>query len=122
LIEPNLNEGDKRHILVTHDESVFYANDSKKHSGDLAGLSLHISDFLTEVDSRLKFEQDEACITIKPDVNRNSWWKAEDLITQVIIPIFEKLHPGKIGIFAFDNVISYAAYLKDALIASKINL
>ena len=31
LIEPNLNKGDKRHILVTHDESVFYANDSKKN-------------------------------------------------------------------------------------------
>jgi hypothetical protein len=30
LIELVLNEGDKRHILVTHDESVFYANDGKK--------------------------------------------------------------------------------------------
>ncbi len=30
LIEPILNESDKRHILITHDELVFYANDSKK--------------------------------------------------------------------------------------------
>ena len=30
LIEPNLNKGNKRHILIIYDESVFYANDSKK--------------------------------------------------------------------------------------------
>jgi hypothetical protein len=94
LIEPNLNEGDKRHILVTHDESVFYANDGKKTFwGPIGhqplrkkgtGLSLHVSDFLTEVDGRLKFEQDEACVTMKPGVNRDGWWKTEDLIAQVI--------------------------------------
>ena len=39
LIEPNLNEGDKRHILVTHDKSVFYANDGKKLFGDLLDIS-----------------------------------------------------------------------------------
>jgi hypothetical protein len=94
LIKPNLNEGDKRYILVTHDESVFYANDGKKTFwGPMghqplrkkgAGLSLHVSDLLTEVDGRLKFEQDEACVTMKPGVNRDGWWKTEDLITQVM--------------------------------------
>ena len=98
LIEPNLNEGNKRHILVTHDESVFYANDGKKTFwGPVghqplrkkgAGLSLHVSDFLTEVDGRLKFEQDEACVTMKPGVNRDGWWKTEDLIAQVIFLLF----------------------------------
>ncbi|RIA94839.1 hypothetical protein C1645_758920 [Glomus cerebriforme] len=118
LIESNLNENDKRHILVTHDESVFYANDGKKtfwrpigyqslHKKG-AGLSLHISDFLTEVDDQLKFEQEEACITMKPVVNS--------------IPIFEKLHSVEIDVFAFNNAISYAAYAEDALIASKMNL
>ena len=29
LIEPILNKGDKRHILITHDKLVFYANDGK---------------------------------------------------------------------------------------------
>jgi len=66
LIELILNEGNKRHILITHDESVFYANDSKKtfwkpvghqpfHKKG-AGLSLHVSNFLTEIDGQLKFE------------------------------------------------------------------
>ena len=72
MIEPQLNPNEKKHILVTHDESVFYANDGKKtywgpknhaplrKKGN--GLSLHISDFLTEIDGRLKFEDKEACI------------------------------------------------------------
>jgi len=30
LIEFNLNKSNKRHILVIHDELIFYANDSKK--------------------------------------------------------------------------------------------
>ena len=42
LIEPNLNEGNKRHILVTHDESVFYANDRKKPFGNLLDISLFV--------------------------------------------------------------------------------
>jgi hypothetical protein len=95
LIEPVLNEGEKRHILVTHDESIFYANDGKKTFwGPIGhqplrkkgvGLSLHVSDFLTEVDGRLKFEQDEACVVMKPGANRDGWWKTEDLIMQVNI-------------------------------------
>ena len=66
LIEPILNESDKRHILVTHDESVFYANDGKKTFWEPTGhqplrkkgadLSLHVSDFLIEIDGQLKFE------------------------------------------------------------------
>ncbi|RIA81219.1 hypothetical protein C1645_790875 [Glomus cerebriforme] len=64
LIEPNLNEDDKRHILITYDESI----------------------------------------------------------TEKAIPIFEKLHPDKISIFAFDNITSHTIYAKDALIVSKMNL
>ncbi|CAH1771368.1 5167_t:CDS:2, partial [Entrophospora sp. SA101] len=29
IIEPSLNPGERRHILVTHDESIFYSNDGK---------------------------------------------------------------------------------------------
>jgi hypothetical protein len=47
------------------------------------GLSLHVSDFLTEVDGRLKFEEEEACVIMKPGVNRDGWWKTDDLIKQV---------------------------------------
>src|SRR5438128_608489 len=88
LEEPVLGVDKKRHILITHDESVFYANDGKKTFwGPVrhqllrkkgAGLSLHVSDFLTEIDRRLKFENEEACVMMKPGINRDGWWKMED--------------------------------------------
>ena len=94
LEEPILDVNEKRHILITHDESVFYANNGKKTFwGPVghqplrkkgAGLSLHVSDFLTEIDGRLKFEEEEACIMMKPGINRDGWWKTDDLTKQVI--------------------------------------
>ena len=39
LEEPILDVNEKRHILVTHDESVFYANDGKKTFWGPAGIS-----------------------------------------------------------------------------------
>jgi len=93
LEEPVLDVNEKRHILITHDESIFYANDRKKtYWGPVghqplrkkeAGLSLHVSDFLTEVDGHLKFEEEEACVMMKLGINRNGWWKTDDLIKQV---------------------------------------
>lgn len=65
----------------------------KKLFGDLldtlwkkgAGLSLHVSDFLTEVDRCLKTEEKEACVIMKLRINHDGWWKTDDLIKQVIL-------------------------------------
>jgi hypothetical protein len=43
----------------------------------------HVNDFLTEIDGRLKFEGEEACITMKPGANREGWWTSEHLVKQV---------------------------------------
>jgi len=79
--------------LVTHDKSVFYVNDGKKtywnpknhallkKKGN--GLSLHISDFLTEIDGHLKYEDNEACVIMKSGNHYDGWWKNEDLVKQV---------------------------------------
>src|SRR5436305_9994781 len=47
------------------------------------------------------------------------------LIIKVItkaIPIFEHLHPGCVGIFAFDSSSGHSVYASDALFAHKMNL
>jgi hypothetical protein len=49
------------------------------------GLSLHVSDFLTEVGGRLKFEDEVACVMMKPGVNRDGWWTSEELVKQVVL-------------------------------------
>ncbi|CAJ0631354.1 1663_t:CDS:2, partial [Entrophospora sp. SA101] len=46
------------------------------------GLSLHVSDFLTEIDGRLKFEGEEAYITMKPGANCEGWWTSKHLVKQ----------------------------------------
>ncbi|CAG8751852.1 782_t:CDS:1, partial [Rhizophagus irregularis] len=38
------------------------------------------------------------------------------------IPIFEALYPDCIAMFAFDNSSNHAAFSKDALVASRMNL
>ena len=50
-----------------------------------AGLSIHVSDFLTEIDGILRFENEEACVIMKPGVNRDGWWTSELLVKQVRI-------------------------------------
>jgi hypothetical protein len=97
LNEPILAPEKKKHILVVHDESIFYANDGKKtYWGPKdnvplrkkgMGLSLHVSDFLTEARGRLKFGEDEACVIMKPGVSRDGWWTSKNLIEQVFFLI-----------------------------------
>ena len=57
--------------------------------------------------------------------NNDGWWKAEDLVNQVIeyaIPIFEAYFSECQALFAFDNVSSHAAFSPNALIAKYMNL
>ncbi len=37
------------------------------------GLSFHISDFLTEINGHLKYENNKACVIMKSSNNRNRW-------------------------------------------------
>ncbi|KAF5186994.1 Dde family endonuclease [Thalictrum thalictroides] len=144
-VDPILKPGKKLHVLVTHDESIFFTNDGKKFlwhkHGDMPfyvkghGCSLHVSDFLTETFGRLKLPVDatvteerdltrEACVIIKPGGNVDNW-KLKDLIQQMTkkaIPIFETLHPGATAVFAFDQSTAHTAYASDALLVSKMNL
>src|SRR6266540_2049834 len=50
---------------------------------------------------------------------------AEHLLEQIeykAIPIFEVLYPDCVAVFAFDNSSNHAAFSKDALVASQMNL
>ncbi|KIJ31064.1 hypothetical protein M422DRAFT_90429, partial [Sphaerobolus stellatus SS14] len=125
-----------RIILVTHDESTFYANDRRKtawtHSSDKAvpqpkgeGQSLMISDFLTSEWGRLVDgdEPREARIIFKAGKNRDGYFASEDLLKQVdkAIDIFEGKTKGRaIGLFLFDNAPSHQRRAPDALSARKM--
>ncbi|RIA94949.1 hypothetical protein C1645_758736 [Glomus cerebriforme] len=67
-----------------------------------------------------KSSNDDIIVLIESNLNESD--KRNILITKKAIPIFEKLHPSEISVFAFDNATSHTTYTKNTLIASKINL
>jgi len=99
VIWPNLQNGEKPLIFVTHDESIFHAFDGQGRQWLLAseqplhkkeaGLALHVNDFFVDVCGRLTLADNnvatndecakEACEIMKPDKNYNGWWTIEDL-------------------------------------------
>ena len=94
-----------------------------------------VSKFLTKIDKRLCLQQtnilqnpnipEEARCYLKPGKNQEDYWIAEHFLEQIkckAIPIFETLYPNYVVVFAFDNSSNHAAFRKDALVASRINL
>jgi hypothetical protein len=99
VIWPNLQNGEKSLIFVTHDESIFHTFDGKGRqwlpAGEqllrkkVAGLVLHVNDFLADVCGCLTLVDGnaatndecakEACEIMKLGKNYDSWWTTEDL-------------------------------------------
>ncbi|GES72956.1 hypothetical protein RCL_jg15606.t1 [Rhizophagus clarus] len=142
-VNPELKNGERLHILVTHDETTFQSNDGQKSGWrpkneqplrkKRQGRSIHVSDFLTDTIGRLKLSSDvvddgiphEARVIINPGKNFDGWWNIDQLIDQIktrAIPIFEKTHPGMVAVFAFDNSSSHAKLADDTLNAVYMNL
>ena len=145
VIEPELNDGERKLVLVTHDESCFSSNDGRKtvwmdqdHNilrpkGE--GRSLMVSAFLCECHGLLQLPTEladqnpdlpkEALVIIKPGKNCDGYWKNSDLVNQVerlVMPIFNVLHPGCDALFMFDNSQNHHALPPDALNAKILPL
>jgi len=139
VVEPFLAPGEKKLILVVHDESTFQAHDAKdkvwmeegkvllRKKGE--GRSLMVSDFLCECHGPLAIMdedgKEEARVLWKVGKGYDGYWTNEDLVKSLkekAIPIFEKLHPGCVAVFAFDNSQNHHATPPDGLLASKLNL
>ncbi|KAK0185094.1 hypothetical protein F5146DRAFT_1105917 [Armillaria mellea] len=108
-------------ILVTHNESTFYANDrcrvkyhhiSKKACPEPKGegQSIMVSDFQTMKWGWLVDGEDDACVIFKAETNCDGWFTSEDLLAQVdhAINIFEgKTNRFAMGLWMFDNAPSH---------------
>ena len=103
-IDPDLSLGESLHILVTHDESLFHANDGCKSGWGPEseqpihkkgqGRAIHVSEFLCETLGRLKLSDEqcaavgndfptEARVIIHPGKNHDGFWNVEQLVKQV---------------------------------------
>ncbi|KAH6879968.1 hypothetical protein BKA70DRAFT_1127028 [Coprinopsis sp. MPI-PUGE-AT-0042] len=146
-IAPVLKDGEKLHIPVFQDETIIRSNDLRRRvwakDGRLPirkkgqGHSIHVSDFIVEYTGRLQLspeqqkEQEsvpadarlpnEARVIIFPGKNADGWWNATRLIKQSM-PLFEKLYPGAVAEFFFDQSTAHGAYAPDALNAAEMNV
>ncbi|CAG8653091.1 5212_t:CDS:2 [Dentiscutata erythropus] len=100
---------DMRHVLVTHDEVYFYANDDN-------------SSFWVE-DKESIIKKKGQGLAIMPGQQADSYWKSENMVKQLrekAIPIFNALHPGCIGIVS--NSTNHNVYALDALVCSRMTM
>jgi len=126
-------------VWVTHDESVFYANDdgghvwSCKEHPDLPkksrGRSIMISDFLCPCHGRLFeiVEGEKVFVTETLHVGKaqEGFWTSAHVVEQVTtkaLPAFALLHPNAVALFTFDQSTNHAAFASDALRSSMMNL
>lgn len=134
-------------IVITHDESVFSANDGKHQAWVYEdstilrpkgrGKGIMASDFLLPW-SRLNLyslpearqqELQSAGIPLEAVVlfeygKEEGYWDGKMLLSQVTeraLPIAETLYPGYSFLFLFDNATSHSIYADDALRVNRMN-
>ncbi|KAF8587728.1 hypothetical protein K439DRAFT_1652205 [Ramaria rubella] len=150
-IEPTLGPGDRLHVPVYHDESICRSNALWRRvwvrNGRMPlrkkgeGHAIHISDFVVEHTGRIVLNEEQRQINNKlpphlqlqhmdaqeiiyPGKNNDGWWNMERLIVQVrrMIPIFERLYPGAVGEFFFDQSSAHDTFAPNALNSKEMNL
>ncbi|KAF0741541.1 hypothetical protein Ae201684P_017549 [Aphanomyces euteiches] len=134
-----LNRFDSEVVWVTHDESVFYANDD---SGKLwthevhfdlpkksRGRSVMVSDFLCPCHGRLYIivngKKEYACSVIHVGKDQDGYWTNDHLIALLrskALAAFEFLHPNATALFTFGQSTNHGAFASDALRANCMNL
>jgi hypothetical protein len=134
-IAPRLTDNEKEIVWVVQDECVFASNDARKcvwmedgkppirPKGD--GKVIMVSEFLCPCHGRMKWEGKETTEIITPGANNDGYWDNKDVVKQLtekVIPIFNKLHPNKMALFAFDNSTNHQAKAEDALIINRLKL
>ncbi|KAH9129561.1 hypothetical protein AeMF1_000377 [Aphanomyces euteiches] len=134
-----LNRFDSEVVWVTHDESVFYANDdggklwTHEVHFDLPkksrGRSVMVSDFLCPCHGRLYIivngKKEYACSVIHVGKDQDGYWTNDHLIAQLrskALAAFEFLHPNATALFTFDQSTNHGAFASDALRANCMNL
>ena len=132
--KPKLEVWEKEHILVSHDESIFHANDGRKiiwiEDGRQVlrpkgqGRCLMVSAFVTERYGELRgLNGEHSRVIIHPGKGYDGWWTGQDVVNQMdkTITIFEERFPGCVAVFQFDNSTNHAAFAENTLIVSKMN-
>ncbi len=146
-----LQPGEKEHVLVVQDETIFHTNEYRQHmwvKGDQqpirkkgGGRVIHVSDYISETVRRLKLSEEqisdqhkllakkqlakfEARAIIYPGKGFDAWWDLKQLIEQIknTIPIFELTHPNCMAVFIFNRSSAHEGFAEDALNINHMNV
>ncbi|KAH9117572.1 hypothetical protein LEN26_012591 [Aphanomyces euteiches] len=126
-------------VWLTHDESVFYANDdggmiwTNSAHPDLPkksrGRSIMVSDFLCPCHGRLYMPVGERQQYVRELLHigktQEGYWTSNNVVAQVkdkVLPAFAALHPGCLALITFDQSTNHAAFAPDALRTTSMNL
>ncbi|OAD80600.1 hypothetical protein PHYBLDRAFT_161239 [Phycomyces blakesleeanus NRRL 1555(-)] len=134
-VTPLLLENQKKLVMVTHDESTFYAHDGKvdmwleegeshiRKKGQ--GRSLMVSEFQCACHGTMRVKGWVSRRIFNVGAAYDGYWTSEDMLDQLknyAIPLFESLHEGCTGVFIFDQSSNHKAYATDALVATRMVL
>src|SRR6266851_2282473 len=148
---PVLRPGDKEHVLLMQDESIFHTNKSRwrawlAQDQQLIRLkgnrrAIHVSDFISETIGRLKLSDEQITEQLNrpeghhlpafkarkvtyPGKGYDAWWDLPQLIEQVkiTIKVFEYTHPDCIAIFIFDRSSAHEGFAENALNINNMNI
>lgn len=134
-VEPTLQPGEKEIIPNFHDKSSFHGNKEVRslwlQKGDQPlhkkgrGHLIHVSAFINPKTGRLVLLDENGAVVrdytkiIYPGSGGDAWWDCEQLLSQM--EEFEVAHPGKQGLFIFDQSSAHASLPDDTLKAFKMN-
>src|SRR6266851_8650182 len=150
-IPPKLLPGEKEHILIMQDETVFHTNEYCRHTWLTqdqqliqkkgAGRAVHVLDFICETIGHLKLSEEQireqaelpeqlhlpsvkACKIIYPGKGFDAWWDLPQLLQQLksTIAVFEHTHPNCTGVFVFDRSSAHEGYADNALNVNSMNI
>jgi len=137
-IDPVLADGEKRVVCITHDESTFYSNETRRivwmENGKQKllpkgkGSSLMVSGFICDchgfMRERIGTTDVKSYEFFEAGIHRQGWFTNSDLVAQLqrCEPLFKALHPGCELVIAFDNSMTHHARKPGGLDASLLNL
>lgn len=146
ILPQNLAAGEKPHLPIAHDESIFRSNDGKRQlwmeNGKQPlrpkgqGKGIMVSDFIHPggrlrvpdkfIDADLgALGQSRHFATEYLEYGKDNYWTSEKMIRQVLdvaLPVFRAAFPDFVGVWIFDNSSNHGCFAPDALRVEKLNL
>jgi hypothetical protein len=130
LVELDGREG-RQTVIWWHDESIFYANDSRKvywvHAAETAkprrkgeGVSIMVADFVSADYGWLQGPDGESVrVVLRPGKGQEGYFTNKHFLQQVrsVMDILEKHHPDEDHVFVFDNATTHLKLAEDAISA-----